>query len=348
MTRLDPTPQLAGSIARPKRSFRLPAEFGPLVGLIILLAIVGFAQPGFLNQANLLSLLETAAYPGMLAIGMVFLLAIREIDLSVGWMFHLAAFLTALLLAAGVNPWLAALAGVLLGAGLGLVNGLLVAALRLPAILVTLGTFAMFRGLAAVAANMQGAMAPAAAGASRSGEFSAIVSGNLFDVVPKTVIVFIVLALVMQVVLHRSRFGYRVQAVGSNPQAAIYAGIPTGRVRLQTLVLMGMLAGFAGVMSLGLHAAADPEQASNFALIAIAAAIIGGTPLAGGRGTAIGAVIGMMIVQAILTGVSLFGIDAVWNPLVIGAVLMLALALDRLLKLLRSRRAERDPENQHA
>ena len=345
MTRSDPTPQLAGSIVRPKRSFRLPAELGPLAGLVVVLAVVGFARPGFLDQANLMSLLETAAYPGMLAIGMVFLLAIREIDLSVGWMFHLAAFLTALLLAAGINPWLAALAGVLLGAGLGLVNGLLVVALRLPAILVTLGTFAMFRGLAVVAAKMQGAMAPAAPETSRSAEFSAIVSGNLFDVVPKPVFAFLVLAVVMQIVLHRSRFGYRVQAVGSSPQAAIYAGIATGRVRLQTLVLMGVLAGFAGVMSLGSHAAADPDQAGSFALIAIAAAIIGGTPLAGGRGTVIGAVIGMMIVQVILSGVSLFGIDAAWNPFVIGAVMMLALGLDRLLKLLRSRHAARFQEN---
>ena len=342
MTRLDPTPQLAGSVARPKRSLRLPAELGPLIGLVVLVAIIGFARPGFFDQANVLSLLETAAYPGMLAIGMVFVLALREIDLSVGWMFHLAALLTAFLLAAGINPWLAALAGVLLGAGLGLVNGLLVVALRLPVIVVTLGTFAMFRGLAAVAVKMQ-ATAPANPG----GELFEIVHGKLFGLVPTAVFVFAALAVVMQLVLQRSRFGYRIQAVGSNPQAALYAGIPTGTVRLQALVLMGAVAGLAGALWLG-SPVTDVDQGGGFVLMAIAAALIGGTSLSGGRGTVIGAVIGMLIVQVILSGVTLFGIDATWSPFAIGAVMVLALALDRLVKLLRNRRAERIPENLHA
>jgi len=342
MTRLDLTPQLAGSVARPKRSLRLPVELGPLLGLVVLVAIIGLARPGFLDQANVLSVLETAAYPGMLAIGMVFVLALREIDLSAGWIFHLGALLTAFLLAAGINPWLAAFAGVLLGAGLGLVNGLLVVALRLPAIVVTLGTFAMFRGLAAVAVKMQ-----ATAPANPSGELFEIVHGKLFGVVPAAVFVFVAMAAVMQLVLHRSRFGYRVQAVGSNPQAAVYAGIPTGAVRLQTLVLMGIVSGLAGALWLG-SPVTDADQGGGFVLMAIAAAIIGGTSLSGGRGTVIGAVIGMLIVQVILSGVTLFGIDATWNPFVIGAVMVLALALDRLVKVLRNRQAARFQENLHA
>jgi ribose/xylose/arabinose/galactoside ABC-type transport system permease subunit len=335
-------PQLAGSVARPKRSLRLPVELGPFIGLVVLVAIIGFARPGFLDQANVLSLLESAAYPGMLAIGMVFVLALREIDLSVGWMFHLAALLTAFLLAAGINPWLAALAGVLLGAGLGLVNGLLVVALRLPAIVVTLGTFAMFRGLAAVAVKMQ-ATAPANPG----GELFEIVHGELFGLVPTAVFVFAALAVVMQLVLQRSRFGYRIQAVGSNPQAALYAGIPTGTVRLQALVLMGIVSGLAGALWLG-SPVTDVDQGGGFVLMAVAAAIIGGTSLSGGRGTVIGAVIGMLIVQVILSGVTLFGIVAAWSPLVTGAVMVLALALDRLVKALRNRLAEGIPENLHA
>ena len=342
MTRLDPMPQLAGSVARPKRSLRLPVELGPFIGLVVLVAIIRFARPGFLDQANVLSLLEAAAYPGMLAIGMVFVLALREIDLSAGWIFHLGALLTASLLAAGINPWLAAFAGVLLGAGLGLVNGLLVVTLRLPAIVVTLGTFAMFRGLAAVAVKMQ-----ATAPANPSGELFEIVHDKLFGVVPTAVFVFAAVAVVLQLVLQRSRFGYRVQAVGSNPQAALYAGIPTGTVRLQALVLMGTVSGLAGALWLG-SPVTDTDQGGGFVLMAIAAAIIGGTSLSGGRGTVIGAVIGMLVVQVILSGVTLFGIDATWNSFVIGAVMVLALALDRLVKLLRNRRTERIPENMHA
>ena len=343
MTRTETAPPLAGSVNHQTRhSIRLPAETGAVVALAVLLALLGWLHPSFLEPANLLSVLGQAALPGLLAIGMVFVLALREIDLSVGWMFHLAALLTAFLLAVGINPWLAALAGVLLGAGLGLVNGLLVVALRLPVIVVTLGTFAMFRGLAAVAVKMQ-----ATAPANPSGELFEIVHGKLFGVVPTAVFVFAAMAMVMQLVLQRSRFGYRVQAVGSNPQAALYAGIPTGTVRLQALVLMGTVSGLAGALWLG-SPVTDTDQGGGFVLMAIAAALIGGTSLSGGRGTVIGAVIGMLIVQVILSGVTLFGIDATWNSFVIGAVMVLALALDRLVKLLRNRRTERIPENMHA
>lgn len=344
MTRADPTPPLAGSVARPVGSgIRIPAEIGGIVALAVVMAILGYFRPLFLDPANLFSLLDNATFPGMLAIGMVFLLAARQIDLSVGWIFHLSAVFAALVMLAGIDPWLAAVAGVLLGAGLGLINGLLVVALRLPAIVVTLGTYAMFQGLSQVVVKGQ-AIGPA----DQSSGFFSTFSGKLFGVVPTTAFVFLALALAMHVVLHRTRFGYRVQAVGSNPEAATYAGIPTGWVRLQTLVLMGALSGLAGVMYIGAHGAIDINQGSDFVLVAIAAAIIGGTPLSGGRGTVIGAVIGMMVVQVILSGMTFFGIDVTWSTFVIGAVTVLALALDRLIKFERTRRAERSLENLHA
>src|SRR4051812_42025142 len=215
-----------------RRSWRLPEEIGVIVALAVILVVIGVARPHFLNPLNLLTILGHATFLGMLAVGMVFLLAIREIDLSVGWMFNFSAVFAALLMVAGVNPWLAAAAGILFGAGLGLVNGLIAVTLRLPAIIVTLGTYSMFQGLSLVANNGR-AIVPA----DQSSAFFSVISTKLFGVLPVAALVFVLLAAAMHVVLHRTRFGYRVQAVGSNPEAAAHAGIPTAWVRLRTLVL---------------------------------------------------------------------------------------------------------------
>ena len=320
---------------KPKRGFRLPEEIGVIVALLVMMAVIGAARPRFLNPINLFSLLGNTTFLGMLALGMVFLLAIREIDLSVGWMFNFSAVLAALLMVAGLDPWLAAFAGVLFGAGLGLVNGLIATTLRLPAIIVTLGTYSMFQGLSLVV-NQGRAIVPSDQGSS----FFWVISYKLFGVLPVAALVFVLLAIAMHILLHRTRFGYRVQAVGSNPEAAAHAGIPTAWVRLQTLVLMGAICGLSGTMYVGFRGAIDPNEGSDFVLVVIAAVIIGGTPLSGGHGTVIGAVIGMMIIQVISSGLIFFGIDATWSTFVTGAVTVLAVSLDRLIKYQRSLRVE--------
>lgn len=341
MTDTDRTP-VETSTRPAKRGFRLPDEIGVIVALVGMIAIIGIARPRFLNPINLFSLLGNTTFLGMLAIGMVFLLAVREIDLSVGWMFNFSAVIAALLMVAGLDPWLAALAGIIFGAGLGLVNGLISVTLRLPAIIVTLGTYSMFQGLSLVV-NQGRAIVPS----DQSSAFFTVISQKLFGIVPVAVIVFVVLAIVMHLVLHHTRFGYRVQAVGSNPEAAAHAGIPTALVRLQTLVLMGAICGLSGVMYVGFRGAIDPNEGSDFMLVVIAAAIIGGTPLSGGHGTIIGAVVGMMIIQVISSGLIFFGIDATWSTFVTGAVTVLAVSLDRLIKFQRVRSAERRRESLH-
>ena len=341
MTRTDTAPPLAGSANRkPGRRIRLPAETGAAVGLAALAGLLGWLQPSFLDAANLSLLLGQAALPGLLAIGMVFVLTMRDIDLSAGAVFHLSAAVAALLMVAGTDPWLAALAGILLGAGLGLINGLLAITLRLPAMVVTLGTWWMIQGLSLVAGKGQTIVPPAV----DSGFFTAL-SGKAFAVMPATCIVFAVLALAMHVVLHRTRFGYRVQAVGSNRQAAAYAGIPTPKVRLLTLVLMGAMAGLAGVTHVGANGAIAPGDGSSFMLLAIAAAVIGGTSLSGGHGSVIGAVIGILLVEVILSAMSLLGVDAAWSTFAIGLLTVLALAVDRLFRLWRNRRAGHGEDN---
>jgi ribose transport system permease protein len=301
-----------------------------------MILIIGIARPRFLNPINLLTILSHTTFQGMLAVGMVYLLAIREIDLSVGWIFNFSAVFSGLLMVAGVDPWIAAVAGVAFGALLGFFNGALAVALRLPAIIVTLGTYSMFQGLSLVVNGGRAVVPPD----QESSYFNAI-STKVFGIVPVAALVFVVLAIVMHFVLHRTKFGYRVQAVGSNPEAAELAGISNAVVRLQTLVLMGAICGLSGAMYIGFRGAIDPNEGSDFVLVVVAAVIIGGTPLSGGYGTVIGAVVGMMIIQVISSGLIFFGIDATWSTFVTGAVIVLAVSLDQLIKFQRSRRANR-------
>lgn len=315
-----------------RRRFRLPEEIGVIVALLLMILIIGIARPRFLNPLNLLTILSHTTFQGMLAIGMVYLLAIREIDLSVGWIFNFSAVFAGLLMVAGIDPWIAAFLGVLFGAGLGLFNGVLAVGLRLPAIIVTLGTYSMFQGLSLVVNGGRAVVPP-----DQTTSFFTAVSTKVFGIVPVAALVFVALAIVMHFVLHRTKFGYRVQAVGSNPEAAELAGISNNMVRLQTLVLMGAIGGLSGAMYIGFRGAIDPQEGSDFVLVVVAAVIIGGTPLSGGYGTVIGAVVGMLIIQVISSGLIFFGIDATWSTFVTGAVIVIAVVLDQLVKWQRNR-----------
>jgi ribose transport system permease protein len=140
------------------------------------------------------------------------------------------------------------------------------------------------------------------------------------------------------VLLHRTRFGYRVQAIGSNPEAARLGGIPVDRTRVLVLVLMGAVAGLTGATFLGFREAIDPVTGGDYLLPVVAAVIIGGTPLSGGRGTILGAVIGALIIQVITTGILFLGVDVKWSTFVTGAVIIIAVAVDQLVRRQRARR----------
>lgn len=312
---------------------RIPDETGVLVALITLVVLIGLVRPDFLRPVSLFQLLQNAAFTGMLALGMVFVVAIRDIDLSVGWTFNLSAIVAAQVMLWGIDPILAAAVGIITGGLLGLLNGTLAVTLRIPVIIITLGTAYAFRGLSLVVTGAH-SLAPT----DKTSPFFSIWTNKLFDVVPSNGIAFLALAVVMHLLLHRTRFGYRVQAMGSNPDAARLAGIPVDRTRLMVLTLMGLIAGLVGVVFVGFRQAIDPTIGDNYLLPVVAAVIIGGTPLSGGRGTIIGAVIGAVIIQAIQNATLFLQIDAKWSFFVTGAVIVIAVAVDQLVRRQRARR----------
>ncbi len=315
---------------------RLPEELGVIVALLALVAVIALFRPTYLNPANLVQQVSNASFAGMIALAVVFALAIREIDLSVGWIFNWSAVMGAQAMVLGVDPWLAVAFAIVFGALLGAFNGVLAVGFRLPVIIITLGTFSMFRGLSLVVNESRAIIPP-----DMSGTFFELASLRIGGLVPVVAVVFVLLAVVLHIVLHHTRFGYRVQAIGSNPEAARLAGIPIARTRLQVLILIGAVSGLSGALFLGFRGAIDPTTGQDFLLVVIAAVIIGGTPLSGGWGTVIGALVGALIIQVISSGIIFFGIDAKWSIFVTGAVIVIAVALDQLVRRQRTRRALR-------
>jgi ribose transport system permease protein len=311
----------------------LPDETGVLIALLVLLVVIGLMRPVFVQPRSLFQLLASASFTGMLALGMVFVIAIRDIDLSVGWIFNLSAIVAAQAMLVGLDPFIGAAAGIATGGALGLVNGVLAVTLRIPVIIITLGTAYAFRGLSLVITGSH-SLAPT----DKTSPFFAVWTNKLLDIVPSNAVAFLLLAVVLHVVLRRTRFGYRVQALGSNPEAARLAGIPVNVTRVMVLVLMGLVAGLVGVVFLGFRQAVDPTIGDAYLLPVVAAVIVGGTPLSGGRGTIFGAVIGALIIQAIQSGILFLGVDAKWSFFVTGVVIIVAVAIDQLVRRQRTRR----------
>lgn len=307
---------------------------GVLIAIVVMVLIIGLAHPAFLRFSQLTDVLNQATFVAILACGMALLLAMRELDLSVGSTYALTSVVAAILIHNGANSWVSAGVGIAVGAALGLVNGLIVQLFRLPSIVATLATLSIFRGLAYAISNGTQVLGP-----SLKDSFSLFAGGHLLGI-PNGVYVMIVLVAVITAVLYYTPFGYRIRSIGSNPDAAAFSGIPVVRVRLLAFVLMGTLGGLGGVLSLGYFGAGDPNLGLGYELLAVAAAVIGGTSLMGGKATIVGAALGSVLLAVVAAGLAYFSVPINWNSFATGAVILLAVILDSLL---RRRRTNNTP-----
>ena len=314
-------------------------RFYDLPLILVFVALVGTItafHPEYLNSYSLTNIGTEAAYFGTMALGMVFLLSMREIDLSVGSIFGLTIVVVAHLVETGMRPWAAAAIGLLVGPVLGAVNGMVANALRIQTIIVTLGTLSVYRAFALIVSNDM----VLEHNLPTQDSYFQLLGGKLFSV-PISIWMFGVLAVILHVVYRYTRFGFNVRAVGSNAEAARLAGISIPTVRLTALALQGLLCSIAGVVAFAYLEAGDPVTGTGFELSVIAAAIIGGTALSGGQGSVIGAVIGALIISTITTGLIQFGVTQDWALFATGAAVIAAVALDAFLKRRRLRAAEK-------
>jgi len=306
------------------------------IATIALVVIIGILHPKFVGVGQLEDVLQSSVYTGVMAIGLAYLIAMRDIDLSPGTSFALALIVAAMLMRGGMSPWLAALCALLTGAACGLFNALVVAFIRIPTIITTLATLSMYGGLATGLAGGQEIV-----GLPVNSSFFNVLGGTVGGF-PVAAIVMIAVSVPLGIALHHTPWGYRVLAMGSNPDAAGFSGISERRVRTQVLVLIGVLAGVTACLALAYFDSGSPTIGTgSTTLDAIAAAVIGGTPLRGGSASVLGAMIGAVLLNVVNAGLPFFGIQANWTEFVTGVVIIVAVGFDSFVRYQQSRGAAR-------
>jgi ribose transport system permease protein len=286
------------------------------------------ANPRFHSADNLLGIVRQVSLPGIVAVGMTYLFVAGELDLSVGSNYGFLVTVVAWLIVwRGVNPWLAALAVIGLGISTGLVNGLLVTRAGIPSFIATMGSMAALRG----AANLVSGGYPISASDTDS-LFYKVAGGRVFGLIPDLTLWMLVVMLIGGVVLARTRFGFSVHATGGNVEAAMCNGIATRRVKLICFTLTGGLCGLIAALLFGWIAIAPYNTGNGFELQVIAAVVLGGTGLFGGRGTIFGTLVGALLLGMLNNGLILLGVRTFWDGVVSGVIIVIAAALDLVVR----------------
>lgn len=315
--------------------FRLRA----LLALLVLVVVFSLLSPAFLTSSNLVILLKHVAINAVLAVGMTFVILTGGIDLSVGSVAGLAGMIAGGLIAEGLaiesfgvkvyfHAWLVIVVALLVGMAVGAVNGILVTRLRVAPFIATLGMlyvargFALLRSGGATYANLTGRPELGNSGFAWLGSAT-------FLYVPVVIWVVVLLAAVAAFVAARTPFGRQVYAIGGNERAAVLSGVRVHRVKVAVYVISGFCSALAGIIIASQLVAAHPATGETFELNAIAAVVLGGTSLFGGRGSIGGTIIGALVIGVLADGLVLLGVSEFWQIVIKGVVIVLAVVIDQ-------------------
>lgn len=305
-----------------KKKFAL-GSLGPLLALIALVIVVTVLNPSFITPNNLLNLLRQVSINALIAFGMSFVILTGGIDLSVGSTLALSGALTAGLIANGISPILAMLVGMVLGAFLGLINGLLITKGKMAPFIATLATMTIYRGATLVYTDGN-----PITGIGDSFIFQFMGKGYLFGV-PFPIFVMLIFFLLLYVLLHKTAFGKKTYAVGGNLKAAEIAGVKTDHIQMIIYTISGLMASISGIILTSRLNSAQPTAGQAYEMDAIAAVVLGGTSLSGGKGRLFGTLIGALIIGTINNGLNLLGVSSFYQQIVKGLVIIIAVLLDR-------------------
>jgi ribose/xylose/arabinose/galactoside ABC-type transport system permease subunit len=305
-------------------------ELTVFLATLLLFTVLSLTVPQFCTASNLIELVRQIAVTAIIAVGMTFLIISGEFDISVGSVVGFTGVVMAVLISQyGFNAWLALLLTLGLGAMIGLGNAFFVTYIGLPSFLVTLAGLSLWRGGAVVVSggwpiSAREAYAPTSL-------IYGLTGADLFGI-PVHVIWLALIAVVGGWVLANTRFGAHVYATGGNAQAALVMGVNTRRVKTVCFVMTSVLAAFAGALLLGFLKSAQPLAAASLELEVIAAVIIGGTAMYGGAGRVVGTLIGAFLIGMIRNGIILAGASAYWQEVAVGAVILLAVSTDVIMR----------------
>jgi len=298
-------------------------KIGPFIGLLLIIIVISIMSPNFLTINNIFNVLRQVSINALIAFGMTFVILTGGIDLSVGSILALTGAVTAGMLASGMDPILAMGLGLLLGAILGAVNGIIIAKGKVAPFIATLATMTIYRGLTLVYTEGK-----PISGLGDSLSFQLLGKGYFFGI-PVPIVTMLLAFGVLYFILKKTTFGRRVYAVGGNEEASKLSGIRVDRIKIYVYALTGFLAALASLILTSRLNSAQPTAGNMFELDAIAAVVLGGTSLTGGRGWIVGTVIGALIIGVLNNGLNLIGVSSFFQQVVKGAVILIAVLLDR-------------------
>jgi rhamnose transport system permease protein len=318
-------------------------RLGPLLALfrrwewllVLLIGVVVFVNarlsPFFLNTRNLMRATSDFMELGLMILPMVFVIITANIDLSVASTMAMCASLLGVLHIQGVNIWIAAGAALALGLLSGAFNGFLVARLKLPSLVITLGTFAFYRGMAFALLGDQ-----AARGYPQS--FTFLGQGTVGQIgLPFSAVLFAVLALIFGLVLHKTTFGRYLYAIGNNEEAARYSGVPVARVKMIVFLLSGLMSALAGIVIAARFGSTRPDVGTGLELVVITATVLGGINIFGGSGTMVGAILALILIGLMRFGMGLVNVQGQVQSIAIGLLLIVSILLPTVAQRLSRR-----------
>ncbi len=304
-------------------------ELGLLVVLLFIILIVGIQAPRFLSIDNFAQILLSIAILAIVAIGETLVILTRNVDLSVGSMVGITAFVTAYFFKElpGINLLLGILLGCALGLVLGIINGLIVSFGRVPAIVATLGTLYVYRGLVFIISSNTTSQINAS---DVPGSYLALATTQVLGI-PSLILIAAVIAVIVGYFLHTSQMGRQLYAVGSNPEAANIIGIRRDWLVFVAFAASGLLCGLAGVLWGARYGTVDSTNATGLELAVIAAVVVGGVNIFGGSGTILGVMLGAIVLGTLQNALNILNISQFWLQALYGAAIIGAVVLDAFI-----------------
>ena len=336
MTAMDKTVSSSISLAPPRRSFLSRFLYWEwfLVVLIVLVVIVNSRlSPYFLNVQNLFRASSDFMEIGLMMLPMTLIIVTGNVDLAVASTLGMTASFMGLLFNNGLNIWIAAGAALLLGGLAGLLNGYLISRLKVPALVITLGTYAFYRGMAYVMLGDQAARGYPDA-------FTYIGQGNIPGTpIPFSLVLLLVLALIFGLVLHKTAFGRYLYAIGNNQEAVIHSGVSVTRVKVIIFLLSGLMSALAGLVLAARYGSTRPDIGTGLELTVITAVVLGGVDINGGKGSMVGAILALLLVGLMRFGMGLLNVQGQVQSVAIGILLILSILLPNMPQIIRGQRS---------
>lgn len=298
-------------------------EVSLLIAIALMLIVFGLINPIYVSIVNLRDIIEQATIYGLMAIGITSIIITGGIDLSVGSALALIAIVIAKFAVLGVHPLFCLVLGLAAGLLLGLINGILITKLKLQPFIATLGTMSIFRGVAYIISQGRPVLGV-------PDEYRFFVDGEIVPYIRISVLIFILFAVLMHIVLKKIRLGNYIFAIGGNEDAARLSGIKVdfNKTMIYSIGMLGTA--LAAIIQLGKLGTGDPTTGQGYELNAIAAAAIGGTSMAGGRGSIFGAVVGAVLFAGLKVGLIVVGVDTFWQYVATGLVIVIAAYIEVL------------------